>query len=100
MNKLAFGLVTAAVLAIAAPASAQLFIGADPYGTGVQVGPLGVGVGSRFSNDDYDGRRGYYDHRRGYDANAYYSGENCRLIRSRIVTPSGRVIYRTRQTCR
>jgi hypothetical protein len=48
-------------------------------------------VGPRFSDD------GYY-HRRGYDANAYYGGD-CRLIRSRVVTPSGRVVFRTRQVC-
>jgi hypothetical protein len=50
-----------------------------------------VGVGPRFSDD------GYY-HRRGYDTNAYYGGD-CRLIRSRVVTPSGRVVFRTRQVC-
>jgi hypothetical protein len=50
-----------------------------------------VGVGPRFSDD------GYY-HRRGYDANAYYGGD-CHLIRSRVVTPSGRVVVRTRRAC-
>jgi hypothetical protein len=91
MNKLLIGLVASAVLAITAPANAQVFIGADSGGAGVQIGPVGAGVGPRFSND------GYY-HRRGYDANAYYGGD-CRLIRSRVVTPSGRVVYRSRQVC-
>src|SRR6185312_4083337 len=91
MNKLVFGLVAAAVLVVAAPVSAQVFIGADSGGAGVQLGPLGVGVGPRFSDD------GYY-HRRGYDANAYYSGD-CRLIRSRVATPSGRMVFRTRRVC-
>jgi len=91
MNKLVFGLVAAAVLVVAAPASAQVFIGADSGGAGVQIGPVGAGVGPRFSDD------GYY-HRRGYDANAYYRGD-CRLIRSRVVTPGGHVVFRTRQVC-
>jgi hypothetical protein len=91
MNKLVFGLVAAAALVVAAPASAQVFIGADSGGAGVQLGPVGVGVGPRFSDD------GYY-RRRGYNANAYYGGD-CRLIRSRVVTPSGRVVVRTRRAC-
>jgi hypothetical protein len=91
MNKLVFGLVASAVLATAAPASAQVFIGADSGGAGVQIGPVGAGVGPRFSND------GYY-HRRGYDANAYYVGD-CRLVRSRVVTPGGHMVYRTRRVC-
>ena len=91
MNKLVFGLVASVVLFATVPAGAQVFIGADSGGAGVQLGPVGVGVGPRFSDD------GYY-HRRGYDANAYY-GSDCRLIRSRVVTPSGRVVFRTRQVC-
>lgn len=91
MKKLLIGLVAAAVLGVAAPASAQVFIGADSGGAGVQLGPIGAGVGPRFSDE------GYY-HRRGYYANAYYGGD-CRLIRSRVVTPSGRVVLRTRQVC-
>ena len=97
MNKLVFSLVASVVLVVAAPASAQVFIGADSGGAGVQLGPVGVGVGPRFSDDGYYHRRGY-DHRWGYDANAYYGGD-CRLIRSRVVTPSGRVVFRTRQVC-
>ena len=89
MNKLVFGLIASVVLVIAAPATAQVFIGADSGGAGVQLGPVGVGVGPRFSDDRY--------YRRGYDANAYDGG--CRLIRSRVVTPSGRVVFRTRQVC-
>jgi hypothetical protein len=77
MNKLLFGLVASAVLGIAAPASAQVFIGADSGGAGVQIGPVGAGVGPRFSND------GYY-HRRGYDANAYYGGTVAAPAFSRI----------------
>ena len=98
MKKLLFGLVAAAIIGIAVPASAQVFIGADSGGAGVQVGPLGVGVGPRFSDDGYR-------HRRGYDANARYYGHSryyghCRLIRTRTVTPSGHVKFRTRRVCR
>jgi hypothetical protein len=92
VKKLVFGLVASAAIVVAVPASAQVFIGADSGGAGVQLGPIGAGVGPRFSDD------GYY-HRRGYDANAYYNGGDCRLIRSRVVTPSGRVLFRTRQVC-
>jgi len=91
MSKLLFVAAAIAALGVAAPASAQVFIGADRGGAGVQVGPLGVGVGPRFSDD------GYY-HRRGYEANAYY-GDDCRLIRTRIVR-HGHVTYRTRRICR
>ena len=48
MNKLVFGLVAAAVLVVAAPVSAQVFIGADSGGAGVQLGPLGVGLALDF----------------------------------------------------
>jgi len=76
MRKLLFA--TAATLAIAAtaPASAQVYFGRH----GVDVGPL------RFGEP-------YRDHwRRDY---AY----DCRVVRERIVTPSGRVAYETHRTC-
>jgi hypothetical protein len=92
MRKLVFAAAAVAALGVAAPASAQVFIGADQSGAGVQLGPLGVGVGPRFSDD------GYY-HRRGYDANAYYDGNDCRMVRTRVVR-HGHVRYRTRQICR
>jgi hypothetical protein len=77
----------AAVATTAVPASAQVFFGADPYGAGVQVGPLGVGVGPRF-----DGR--YY---RDWDDS--YAAGYCRVIKSKVVRPDGRVIYQTRRVC-
>ncbi len=92
MKKVLFGLVVAGMLGIAAPAGAQVYLGADSGGAGVQVGPLGVGVGHRYSRDRYH-------HRRGYDANARY-GRHCRMVRSRFVTPSGHVQFRTRRVCR
>jgi hypothetical protein len=70
-------------LGAATPANAQVYLGADPGGVGVQVGPFGFGVGP-----DYWGYRDPY---------AY--GGDCRTIRERIVTPSGRVIFRMRNLC-
>lgn len=92
MKKLLLGLTAAATLGVAAPASAQVYFGADPGGVGVQVGPIGAGVGPRYWDD------GWRHRHRGYRA-AYAYGEDCRVIRSRTVTPSGRVIVRTRQIC-
>ena len=87
MKKLVFAAVAATTLGLAAPASAQFFVGADPGGVGVQVGPVGAGVGPRFG-----------DHRwqRHYGAYAY---GDCRTVRERIVTPRGRVIFKTRRVC-
>jgi hypothetical protein len=89
MNKRLLSVLAAAVLGMTAlgaatPASAQVYLGADPRGVGVQVGPFGFGVGP-----DYWGYR--------HDPYAYAG--DCRTIRERIVTPSGRVIFRTRDVC-
>jgi len=87
MKKLLFGAVAVASLGIAAvPASAQFYAGAGPDGAGVQVGPFGAGVGPAF------------DHRWRGPYGAYGYGD-CRVIRERIETPSGRLIYRTRRVC-
>jgi hypothetical protein len=48
MKKLLFASAAAAVLLAALPASAQMYLGVDPGGVGVQVGPFGVGVGPRY----------------------------------------------------
>ena len=92
MKRLLFVVAAAATLGLAVPASAQVFLGADSHGAGVQLGPLGIGVGPRFSDDGYNRRRHYR-------SNAYY-GDDCRQVRSRIVRRNGRVVYRTRQICR
>lgn len=92
MKKLLLGVAAAATLAMAAPASAQVYFGADPDGVGVQVGPIGAGVGPR-----------YWDHRHSYRGHAYrgaYAYGDCRVVRSRVVTPNGRVVWRSRQVCR
>ncbi|HEY7663625.1 MAG TPA: hypothetical protein VH934_10930 [Xanthobacteraceae bacterium] len=88
MRKLLFAAAAAASLVAAVPASAQVYMGADPGGAGVQVGPFGFGVGPRY---DY----GY----RGYGPDYYAYGAECRVSRERVVTPSGRVIYRTHRVC-
>jgi hypothetical protein len=99
VKRLLFVVAAVATLGLAAPAGAQVFMGADSGGVGVQLGPLGVGVGPRFSDDRYYRHQGYYDGRAGYDANASYYGGDCRLVRSRYVTPRGRVVFRTRRIC-
>ena len=77
----------AAVLATSVPASAQFWAGADPGGVGVQVGPFGVGVGPRFAPGPYTD--GYYAYGRG----------DCRIVRERVVSPSGRVIFKRQRVC-
>ena len=62
---------------------------ANAQGVGVQVGPVGVGVGV---GPYWDGP--YY--RRYHD---YAYADECRVIRERIVTPSGNVIFRSRRVC-
>ena len=80
-----FLLIAAASLTIAAtvPASAQVYFGAGPGGVGVGVG-----------DPDYGWRHRHWRH--GYDA---YARGDCRIIRERVVTPYGRVFYRSREIC-
>jgi len=93
MKKLLIG-TTAAALFVAAPASAQFYAGAGPGGAGVQVGPFGAGVGPGYGWHDP-----YY--RNGYATNGYqaYGPGECRLVRERIHTASGRLIIRSRRIC-
>jgi hypothetical protein len=87
MRNLLLTAATGALLLAAVPASAQVYMGADPYGAGVQVGPFGFGVGPRY---DY-----------GWRGNEYYAyGADCPLVRERVHTPDGRVIVRTHRACR
>jgi hypothetical protein len=86
MRKLLFATAAAAALVVAVPASAQVYLDADPGGAGVQVGPFGFGVGPRYGRDYW--RDDYY---------AY--GGDCRVIRERVITPSGREIFRTHRIC-
>jgi hypothetical protein len=81
MRKLLVAAAAAGALFAAVPASAQVYY-SNPGWAGVQVGPFGFGVGPRY---------GWRDH--------YAYGGDCRTVRERIVTESGRVIYRTHRTC-
>ncbi len=81
MKRLLFAAAATAALAAAAPASAQVYFGAGPHG-GVE---LGVGPRDGWRDHDWRGRGAY-----AYD---------CPVTRERIVTPSGRVIIRTRHDC-
>lgn len=84
MRKLLFIAAAVATVGLAAPATAQVYGYADPGGVGVRVGPFGAGVGS----DPYWRHRHY----------SYGYGE-CRMIRERIITPSGRVVFQERRVC-
>jgi hypothetical protein len=85
MRKLLFIAAAVTTVGLAAPAAAQVYGYADPGGVGVRVGPLGAGIGS----DPYYRHHGRY---------AYGYGD-CRTIRERMVTPSGRVIFQERRIC-
>jgi hypothetical protein len=84
MRKLLFATAATIAMLAAVPASAQVYLGADPGGAGVRVGPFGFGVGPRY---------GWRDHWR--DDYAYA----CPVVRERIVTPSGRVVFRMHRVC-
>jgi len=84
MRKIILATLAAAAVFAAVPASAQFYLGGGRGGAGVQVGPLGFGVGPR---------HGY----RNYDEDYAYGG--CQLVRERFVTPRGHVVYRTRREC-
>ena len=95
MKKLLVIAAVAASALVAAPASAQFWAGADEAGVGVQVGPVGVGVGPRFGwHEPY-----YHDRYYGHPGYRAYGAGDCRVIRERIVTPCGRVIITTRREC-
>ena len=76
MRHLILAAAAAATLTAAVPASAQVYLNTSPRGVDVQVGPRH----DRWRNHHHDYNR-------------------CTTVRERIVTPSGRVIYKTRSTC-
>ena len=93
MRNLLMAAATGALLVAAVPASAQVYMGADPGGAGVQVGPFGFGVGPRYGYDRWRGDE--------YRGDAYYAyGAECPLVKERIVTADGRRIIRTHRSCR
>ena len=79
-------LVAVSALAIAGAAA---LTSANAQGVGVQVGPFGAGVGV---GPYWNG----YHHR--YWNDYAYAGD-CRVIRDRMITPSGNVIIRSRRVC-
>ena len=91
MKRILFAASALAIATTAAftPAAAQVYLGADPGGVGVQVGPIGAGIGP-----NWDGR---YRHR--YWRDYAYAPAECRIIRERIVTPRGHEIFRSRRVC-
>ena len=91
MKTLLFAGVAAATIGLAVPASAQFYAGAEPGGVGVRVGPFGVGVGPAY---DWG-----YRHRWGDSYAAYNYAGDCRVVRERVMTPSGRIIIRTQRIC-
>ncbi len=93
MRNLLMAAATGALLVAAVPASAQVYMGADPGGAGVQVGPFGFGVGPRYGYDRWRGDE--------YRGDAYYAyGAECPLVKERIVTADGQRIIRTHRSCR
>src|SRR5262249_1180104 len=99
MRNLLMAAATGALLVAVVPASAQVYMGADPGGAGVQVGPFGFGVGPRYG---YGGGYGYggVGPRYGYGDEYYAYGAECPLVKERIVTAGGRGSIRTHPSCR
>lgn len=81
MKKLLFAAAATVALVATTPALAG--------GVGVRVGPFGAGVGPSYDRDDW----GWRHHRYGYGAS------ECRTVRERVETPSGRIIFRTHRIC-
>lgn len=78
MRNLLLAATTAVAVMTAMPAMAQVQVYGDDGGVRFGIGP----------------RHDWRDHWRGRDTYA-----DCRTIRERTVTPSGRVIMTTRRTC-
>ncbi|MFZ5690338.1 MAG: hypothetical protein ACOY5F_03705 [Pseudomonadota bacterium] len=83
MKKLLIIAAAAAAVGFAAPASAQVSIRAGEHGVGVRVGP---------------GHHHHGVHRHHY--RGHYARGHCRVVKTRTVTPNGRVIVKTRRVCR
>ena len=87
MQKVLFGCAALALVAVAGPARSQAYIGAGPVGVEIGGGPHY----GRYYDEDSRWR-----HRRW---GGYAYGGDCRVVRERVETPSGRVIFRSRRTC-
>jgi hypothetical protein len=87
MKKLLLIAAAFVAVSIAAPANAQVNIRAGESGVGVRVGP------------GHD--RGVHRNRGAHRSDWRRSrARDCRTVRTRTVTPSGRVIMNTRRVCR
>jgi hypothetical protein len=82
------GLAAIAIAASALPVAAEVYPDPGP-GIGVQVGPFAAGVGPGYGWHDPYWRNGHYA----------YGYSDCRVVRERTVTPSGRVIIEHRRIC-
>jgi hypothetical protein len=90
MKRILFVAAALVIAGAATPAVAQVYVGADTGGVGVNVGPFGVGVGPDYWSPPYRHR---------YWRDYAYAAPECRSVRTRIVTPHGHLIWRTRQIC-
>ena len=90
MRQFLFAAAAISTLMAAAPASAQLSFGSDRRGVEFGVGPRHDGWRDHDSRDPEGRGRGW----RTYG----YAGE-CQVVRERIETPRGRVIFRTHREC-
>ena len=86
MRKLVLVAAALAAVVLAIPASTN---SASAQGVAVGVGPGGVGV--RVGEPGYRGDG--WRHRRAYGYG------HCRTVREKIVTPRGRVIYKSQRIC-
>lgn len=87
MKKLILIAAAAAAVAFTTPASAQIVVRDGDSGVAVRVG----------SGHNHGYHRGHYRHRSDY--RHHYGRSHCRVIKSRTVTPGGRVIIKTRRVC-
>lgn len=83
MKKLILIAAAAAAVSFAVPASAQVVVRSGDHGVAVRVG-------SGHHHHGYHRDHGYRGH---------YARGNCRVMKSRTVTPSGREIIKTRRVC-
>ena len=91
MRQFLFAAAAIGTLIGAAPASAQVYFGGDRGG-------VEFGIGPRHDHEWRDHEWG--DHAwRGRSWRSYGSASECRVVRERIETSRGRVIFRTHREC-
>ena|ERR1700716_1515210 len=101
MRQFLFAAAAIGTLIAAAPASAQVYFGGDRGG-------VEFGIGPRHDHEWRDhewGDHAWRDHAwrdhswRGRSWRSYGSASECRVVRERIETSRGRVIFRTHREC-